>query len=87
MMATSDWDRRDHEKIAERCRTLHPRVGVGNYKAWTSNRTIYGPTIDGRYAEEQPTCRTFEGALKKAEFLSRHLFEARAEIIGHYFGA
>jgi hypothetical protein len=65
----TDWDR-----LADRRRKLHPRVSVGNdTPCWLKpRRTIYGPTLDGSY-HGVPRCRSFEGALRKAEKLSREL--------------
>lgn len=61
-------------KQAERMRALHPRVSVGNDSpAWLNpRRTIWGPTLDGNY-HGHPNCKTFEGALKKAEKLSEEI--------------
>lgn len=58
----------------ERMRALHPRVGVGNDSpTWLKpRRTVWGVTLDGRY-HGTPRCRSFEGALRKAEKLSREL--------------
>lgn len=65
------------EKQAERFKALHPRVSVGNDSpCWLKvRRTIYGPTLDGKY-HGRPACRTFEGALRKAEALSTELRKA-----------
>lgn len=64
---------------AERFRNLHPRVSVGNdTPVWLKpRRTIYGPTLDGKYHGD-PRCRTFKGALRKAEKLSAELREVTA---------
>lgn len=65
----------DMAKQAERFRALHPRVSVGNDSPmWLKpRRMVYGPTLDGKY-HGRPRCRTFEGALKKAEALSKELW-------------
>lgn len=62
------------EKQRARFRALHERVSVGNDSpAWLKpRRMIYGPTLDGKY-HGHPRCRTYEGALKKAEKLSREV--------------
>ena len=62
----------------DRCRKrrskLHPRVSVGNDSpCWLKpRRTIWGATLDGSY-HGRPACRTYEGAIRKAEKLSREL--------------
>ena len=62
----------------DRCRVrrsnLHPRVGVGNDSpCWLKHRRIiWGATLDGSY-HGRAACRTYEGAIRKAEELSREL--------------
>jgi hypothetical protein len=65
------------QDVGARMRALHPRVSVGNdTPCWLSpRRTLYGPTLDGKY-HGQPLCRTFDGALKKAEKLSDAIAKA-----------
>jgi len=60
-----------HADLRERMIALHPRVSVGNDTPYwfKVRRTIYGPTLDGKY-HGQPRCKSFEGALRKAEALS-----------------
>ena len=65
--------------IAERLKALHPRVSIGNdTPCWLKpRRTIYGATLDGHY-HGQPRCRSLEGALRKAEALSREIRKQEA---------
>ena len=64
------------KKLIDRFRALHPRVSVGNDSpAWLKpRRTVWGPTLDGKY-NGRPRCRSFKSALRKAEALSRELIE------------
>ena len=53
---------------------LHPRVGVGNCMSLGKvRRTAWGVTLDGRYVPPGPRCRTFKGALRKAEKLIKEM--------------
>lgn len=65
--------------LADRLRALHPRVSVGNDSpCWLKpRRTIYGATLDGSY-HGTPRCKSFEGALRKAERLSAELTKAQS---------
>lgn len=76
------------DRISARMRALHPRVGVGNdTPCWrTPRRTVYGPTLDNGYYGH-PRCRTFEGALRLAEKLSRELRRAEKAPMPVYWGA
>jgi len=68
------------DALAKRRRDLHPRVSIGNdTPCWLKpRRTMYGVTLDGEYYG-RPLCRTYEGALRKAERLSRTL---RSDVTG-----
>lgn len=68
---------------AERLQSLHPRVGIGNATpVWRkSRRIVYGPMLDGDYIGD-PRCRTFEGALRKAEKLSAEIRAAETDANG-----
>lgn len=62
------------EQLADKFRNLHPRVSVGNDSpVWLKpRRTVYGVTLDGKYIGT-PRCKTYAGALRKAEQLSARL--------------
>lgn len=64
----------NYDRLIKRRYALHPRVNVGNCtQCWTKKRqTIYGATLDGSY-HGKPRCRTYEGALRKAETLSAEI--------------
>lgn len=68
------------ESEIARFKELHPRVSVGNDSpCWFKvRRTVYGPTLDGKYYGT-PRCRTFAGALRKAEALSAELRDAEGK--------